>query len=96
MGLFKSVFGANAYSNRELKRIEPIKEKVLKLEESYSKLSDTELKAKTNEFKSRLAAGETLDDILPEALATVREGAWRVLEKKPYPVQIIGDRKSVV
>ena len=90
MGLFKSVFGANAYSNRELKRIEPIKEKVLKLEESYSKLSDTELKAKTNEFKSRLAAGETLDDILPEALATVREGAWRVLEKKPYPVQIIG------
>ncbi|MBR1591784.1 MAG: preprotein translocase subunit SecA [Ruminococcus sp.] len=90
MGLFKSVFGANAYSNRELKRIEPIKNSVLKLEEPYSKLSDTELKAKTNEFKSRLEGGETLDDILPEALATVREGAWRVLEKKPYPVQIIG------
>ena len=90
MGLFKSVFGANAYSNRELKRIEPIKNKVLALEEAYSKLSDTELKAKTPEFKERLAAGETLDDILPEALATVREGAWRVLEKKPYPVQIIG------
>lgn len=90
MGLFKSIFGANAYSNRELKRIEPIKNKVLELEEEYSKLKDPELKAKTQEFKDRLQSGETLDDILPEALATVREGAWRVLEKKPYPVQIIG------
>lgn len=90
MGLFKNIFGANAYSNRELKRIEPIKNKVLDLEEEYGKLTDTELKAKTQEFKDRLEAGETLDDILPEALATVREGAWRVLEKKPYPVQIIG------
>ncbi len=90
MGLFKSIFGANAYSNRELKRIEPIKNKVLELEEEYSKLKDSELKAKTQEFKDRLQSGETLDDILPEALATVREGAWRVLEKKPYPVQIIG------
>ena len=90
MGLFKSIFGANAYSNRELKRIDPIKNKVLELDEEYKKLSDTELKAKTPEFKERLEAGETLDDILPEALATVREGAWRVLEKKPYPVQIIG------
>lgn len=90
MGLFKNVFGANAYSNRELKRIEPIKNKVLELEDEYSKLSDAELKAKTPEFKDRLESGETLDDILPEALATVREGAWRVLEKKPYPVQIIG------
>ena len=90
MGLFKNIFGANAYSNRELKRIEPIKNKVLELEEEYGNLTDTELKAKTQEFKERLEAGETLDDILPEALATVREGAWRVLEKKPYPVQIIG------
>ncbi|MDE5569870.1 MAG: preprotein translocase subunit SecA [Ruminococcus sp.] len=90
MGLFKNIFGANAYSNRELKRIEPIKNKVLELEEEYGKLTDAELKAKTPEFKDRLEAGETLDDILPEALATVREGAWRVLEKKPYPVQIIG------
>ena len=90
MGLFKSVFGANAYSNRELKRIEPIKNKVLDLDEEYQQLSDAELKAKTQEFKDRLEAGETLDDILPEALATVREAAWRVLEKKPYPVQIIG------
>ncbi|MBR4361998.1 MAG: preprotein translocase subunit SecA [Ruminococcus sp.] len=90
MGLFKSIFGANAYSNRELKRIEPIKNKVLSLDEEYQKLSDAELKAKTQEFKDRLETGETLDDILPEALATVREAAWRVLEKKPYPVQIIG------
>lgn len=90
MGLFKNIFGANAYSNRELKRIEPIKNKVLELDEEFQKLSDAELKAKTSEFRDRLESGETLDDILPEALATVREGAWRVLEKKPYPVQIIG------
>ena len=90
MGLFKNIFGANAYSNRELKRIEPIKNKVLELDEEYQKLSDAELKAKTQEFKDRLESGETLDDVLPEALATVREAAWRVLEKKPYPVQIIG------
>ena len=90
MGLFKNIFGANAYSNRELKRIEPIKNKVLALDEEYTKLSDAELKAKTQEFKDRLSAGESIDDIMPEALATVREGAWRVLEKKPYPVQIIG------
>ncbi len=90
MGLFKNIFGANAYSNRELKRIEPIKNKILDLDEEYQKLSDAELKGKTQEFKDRLQSGETLDDILPEALATVREAAWRVLEKKPYPVQIIG------
>lgn len=90
MGLFKNIFGANAYSNRELKRIEPIKNKVLALEEEYGKLSDAELKAKTQEFKDRLASGESLDSMMAEALATVREGAWRVLEKKPYPVQIIG------
>ncbi|MCR5112241.1 MAG: preprotein translocase subunit SecA [Ruminococcus sp.] len=90
MGLFKSIFGSNAYSNRELKRIEPIKNKVLALDEEYAALSDAELKGKTQEFRDRLEEGETLDSILPEALATVREAAWRVLEKKPYPVQIIG------
>ena len=90
MGLFSNIFGANAYSNRELKRIEPIKNKILALDEEYQELSDTELKAKTLEFKDRLEEGETLDAILPEALATVREAAWRVLEKKPYPVQLIG------
>ncbi|MBQ3139083.1 MAG: preprotein translocase subunit SecA [Ruminococcus sp.] len=90
MSFFKNIFGTNAYSNRELKRIEPIKNKVLSLEEEYTNLSDAELKAKTAYFRDRLESGETLDDILPEALATVREAAWRVLEKKPYPVQIIG------
>ena len=90
MGLFSNIFGANAYSNRELKRIEPIKNKILALDEEYQELSDAELKAKTLEFKDRLEEGETLDAILPEALATVREAAWRVLEKKPYPVQLIG------
>ena len=90
MGLFSNIFGANAYSNRELKRIEPIKNKILALDEEYQELSDAELKAKTLEFKDRLEEGETLDALLPEALATVREAAWRVLEKKPYPVQLIG------
>ena len=90
MGLFSNIFGANAYSNRELKRIEPIKNKILALDEEYQELLDAELKAKTLEFKDRLEEGETLDAILPEALATVREAAWRVLEKKPYPVQLIG------
>ncbi len=90
MSFFKNIFGSNAYSNKELKRIEPIKNKVLSLDEEYTNLSDAELKAKTAEFRDRLESGETLDDILPEALATVREAAWRVLEKKPYPVQIIG------
>ena len=68
MGLFKSIFGSNAYSNRELKRIEPIKNKVLALDEEYAALSDAELKGKTQEFKDRLEEGETLDSILPEAL----------------------------
>ena len=90
MGLFGNIFGANGYSKRELKRIEPIKNKILALDEEYQALSDEELKAKTLEFKDRLEEGDTLDAILPEALATVREAAWRVLEKKPYPVQLIG------
>ncbi len=88
MGILDGLFGN--YSKRELKKIEPIKQSVLDLEEEYSALSEAELKAKTKQFKERLEDGETLDDILPEALATVREAAWRVLGKKPYPVQIIG------
>jgi len=88
MGLLSRIFGS--YSVKELARIEPIKQKVLNLDEEYQKLSESELKAKTTEFRERLAKGETLDDILPEALATVREAAWRVLAKKPFPVQIIG------
>ncbi|HBN11532.1 MAG TPA: preprotein translocase subunit SecA, partial [Ruminococcus sp.] len=88
MGFLDTIFGN--YSKRELARIEPIKQQVLDLETEYSNLSETELKAKTQEFKNRLAEGETLDDILPEALATCREAAFRVLGKKPFPVQIIG------
>ena len=88
MGLISRIFGS--YSTKELARIEPIKNSVLALDEEYQKLSDAELKAKTTEFKEILDCGETLDDILPEALATVREAASRVLGKKPFPVQIIG------
>ena len=88
MGFINRIFGS--YSSKELARIEPIKNKVLALDEEYQQLSDADLKAKTQEFKDRLEIGETLDTILPEALATVREAADRVLGKKPYPVQIIG------
>ncbi|MGN0642176.1 MAG: preprotein translocase subunit SecA, partial [Huintestinicola sp.] len=88
MGILDGLFGN--YSKRELKKIEPIKNSVLALDEEYTNLSEAELKGKTKIFKDRLENGETLDDILPEALATVREAAWRVLGKKPFPVQIIG------
>ncbi len=88
MGLLKMIFGD--YSTKEVKRITPIKNKVLALEEEYSKLSDKELQNKTVEFKERLANGETLDDILPEAFAACREASWRVLGMKHFPVQIIG------
>ena len=88
MSLFDKIFGS--YSAKELARIEPIKQKVLDLDEEYQGLSDESLKAKTVEFRQRLADGESLDDIMPEALATVREAADRILGKKPFPVQIIG------
>lgn len=88
MGIFGKIFGS--YSTKELARIEPIKESVLKLEEQYAAMSDTELKAQTQNFRDRLDTGESIDMILPEALATVREAAYRVLGKKPFPVQIIG------
>ena len=78
------------YSQKELKRIRPLQEKVLSLEESCAALSDAELKAKTSEFKDRLADGETLDSILPEAFAVCREASWRVLGMKHFPVQILG------
>ena len=87
-GLFEKLFGT--YSSRELKKIQPVVDKVLSYEEEYKALSDDELKAKTGEFKKRLQAGETLDDILPEAFAVVREASWRVLEMRHFPVQIIG------
>ena len=88
MGLFAKIFGTR--SARELKKIQPLVNKIWALEEPYSKLSDAELRGKTEVFKARLAEGETLDDLLPEAFAAIREASWRVLGMKPYPVQIIG------
>lgn len=87
-GFLKKIFGSK--SDRELKKIEPIVDKILKMEGAMESLSDDELKNKTNEFKKRLEKGETLDDLLPEAFAVVREASWRVLGMKPYPVQLIG------
>ena len=88
MGLVQKIFGT--HSQHELKRINPIADKVESYREEYSKLTDEQLKAKTKEFKERLAKGETLDDILPEAYATVREAGKRVLGMEHYRVQIIG------
>ena len=88
MGLLKSIFGD--YSSRELKSIYPIVDKIEALGDEYKALTDAELQAKTPEFKERLANGETLDDILPEAFATVREAADRVLGMRPYRVQLVG------
>ena len=88
MSFFEKLFGS--FSDKELKRINPLQDKVLALEPEMAKLTDEELQAKTTEFKERLAKGETLDDLLPEAFAVCREADWRVLGMKPYPVQIIG------
>lgn len=89
MGLIEKIFGN--YSKKELKRIEPIKDKVLELEAKYQPMSDKELREQTGILKNKLGDGmTTLDDVLPDALAVCREAAFRVLGKKPYPVQIIG------
>ena len=88
MGLAQKLFGT--HSEHELKRIYPIADKIEGYRESYGRLSDEELKGKTKEFKDRLAKGETLDDILPEAFATVREAGRRVLGMEHYHVQLIG------
>ena len=88
MGLIQKIFGT--YSQRELKSIYPIADKIGALEEEYRGLTDEQLQAKTPEFKQRLQQGETLDDILPEAFAAVREAADRVLGLRPYRVQLIG------
>ncbi len=88
MGLIKSIFGT--YSERELKHIYPIVDRIEALSEEYKAMSDAQLQAKTGEFKERLQKGETLDDILPEAYATVREAADRVLGLRPYRVQLVG------
>ena len=88
MGLFTKLFGTR--SEREIKQIRPTVDKILSLENEYRNLSEEALKAKTQEFRNRLESGETLDDILPEAFAAVREAADRVLGMRPYPVQLIG------
>ena len=88
MSLFTKLFGTS--SQRELKSIYPIADKVDALEDEYKALTDAQLQAKTPELKQRLANGETLDDILPEAFAACREAAWRVLGMRPYRVQVVG------
>lgn len=107
MALFGGLFSEEA---RELKQLEKIADKVLAYDDKMAALSDDELRNKTVEYKERLAKGETLDDLLPEAFATAREAAFRVIGEKPYKVQIEGsiamhrgdiaemktDRKSVV
>ncbi|MCX7772858.1 MAG: preprotein translocase subunit SecA [Clostridia bacterium] len=88
MNILEKIFGS--YSEKELKRIRPIVDKIESLEPEMKKLSDTELKGKTQEFKDRLKNGETLDDILPEAFAVVREASVRVIGERHFKVQLIG------
>ena len=88
MGFLEKVFGN--YSQKEIKRLQPTVNKVLALENEFAAMSDAQLRGMTDKLKARLANGETLDDILPEAFATCREASWRVLEMKHFPVQILG------
>jgi len=88
MNIISKIFGT--YSDREIKRIMPLVKKINELEPSMEKLSDNELREKTDEFKSRLSKGETLENILPEAFAVVREASKRVLGLRHYDVQLIG------
>ncbi|MBO5798113.1 MAG: preprotein translocase subunit SecA, partial [Clostridia bacterium] len=88
MGLMKALFGD--YSKRELKRIQPLCDKVLALEPTYRAMSEEELRGQTAKLKARLTAGETTDDILPEAFAVCREASDRVLGMRHFPVQILG------
>ena len=89
MGLITKIFGTR--SSRELKKIQPLVDKVLSLEAEYKALSDEALKGKTAEFRERLIQGETLDDLLPEAFAAVREASDRVLGMRPYPVHLTAE-----
>ena len=88
MGFLKKIFGT--HSDHELKRLYPIADKIEAMSDEYAALTDEQLRAKTDEFKQRYADGESLDDLLPEAFATAREAAWRVLGMKPFRVQLIG------
>ena len=88
MSFLEKIFGN--YSEKELKKINPVVDKIESYDSAMQALTDEELRAKTEEFKGRLAAGETLDDLLPEAFAAAREAAWRVRQMKPFRVQLIG------
>ena len=88
MGILEKIFGS--YSEKELKRIKPIVDEIEAMEPEIKKLSDAQLKGKTQEFKNRLANGETLEDILPEAFAVVREASVRVLAMRHFRVQLMG------
>ncbi|MGN0708950.1 MAG: preprotein translocase subunit SecA, partial [Anaerovoracaceae bacterium] len=88
MSFVEKIFGD--LNKRELKKIDKIVDKIESYDEAMQALSDDELRAKTDEFRERLKNGETLDDILPEAFAAVREGAWRSIGMKPFRVQLIG------
>ena len=88
MNIIEKIFGT--HSERELKRIEPIVDRIESMREQMMALSDEDLKARTKQFKDRLSAGETLDDILPDAYATVREAARRTLGMEHFRVQLIG------
>ncbi len=88
MGLINKLFGTR--SQREIKKLQPTLDKILALEDEYKALSEEELRGKTAQFKERLNQGETLDDLLPEAFAAIREAADRVLGLRPYPVQLLG------
>ena len=88
MGLISKIFGT--YSEREMKRIKPIVNQIEALESQYAAYTEDELKQTTEKFRERLNSGETLDDLLPDAFAAVREAAWRVLGMKHYSVQLLG------
>ena len=88
MGIFTKLFGT--HTDRQLKSIYPIVDRIEALGETYKEYTDEQLQAKTPEFKERLANGETLDDLLPEAFAVAREAAWRVTGMRPFRVQLIG------
>ena len=88
MGLITKIFGTR--SQREIKKLQPTLDKILALEEPYRQLSDEDLRGKTAAFKARLDSGETLDDLLPEAFAAIREASDRVIGLRPYPVQLLG------
>ena len=94
MSLVEKLFGS--FSDRELKKVNPITKQVLALEPKYQAMSDADLQAQTAAFKQQLAEGKTLDDILPDAFAVCREAAWRVLGMKHFPVQVTSNQLELV